>query len=46
LSEFLKDPPELWLRNEAHGSIRIQEGQPFDIPIDLIVAEIGLRRRI
>ncbi len=27
-SDFLKYASELWLRREAHGSIRIQEGQP------------------
>jgi hypothetical protein len=27
LSNLIKDPPEFWLRNKAHGSIRIQKGQ-------------------
>jgi hypothetical protein len=26
---FLEDAAELWRRREAHGSIRIQEGEPF-----------------
>jgi hypothetical protein len=25
--DFIEDLPEIWLRNKAHGSIRVQEGQ-------------------
>jgi hypothetical protein len=28
LVDFLQDAPELWRRREAHGSLRIQEGEP------------------
>jgi len=28
LADFFQDAPELWRRREAHGSIRIQEGEP------------------
>ena len=27
-ADFLQDAQELWRRREAHGSIRIQEGEP------------------
>jgi len=29
LADFLKHLPKLWLRREAHGSIRVQEGEPI-----------------
>jgi hypothetical protein len=29
LPDLIKNPPEFRLRNKAHGSIRIQEGQPI-----------------
>ena len=28
--EILQNPPKMGFRSTAHGSIRIQEGQPFD----------------
>ena len=36
LSELLKDPQELRSRSQAHGSMRVKEGQP-----NLIFAAIG-----
>jgi len=29
----LKDAPELWRRDKAHGSIRVQEGQPLNFTV-------------
>jgi len=45
LADFLQNVPELWLWLEAHGSIRVQEGEP---PSFLIIARfeiIGTRRK-
>jgi hypothetical protein len=30
MPDFLKHAPELWLGRDAHGSIGIQERQPFE----------------
>ena len=32
LSEAIEDSPELWPRHKAHGSIRVPEGQPIQMP--------------
>jgi hypothetical protein len=35
LADFLQETPELRRRREAHGSIRIQEGEPPSFAADL-----------
>ena len=32
LPDLIKEAPKFWPRNEAHGSVRVQDGQPIRLP--------------
>jgi hypothetical protein len=43
--DILQKHPKSWFRREAHGSIRIQEGQPVYLRVSGDLAESGQRGR-